>query len=172
MPRLRQLVQAGASPHSFDEAFERTALHYASQHGRCDAVSLLLEYDADPDARDLTDFTPLHLASERGHTNTVNVLLQHGASMMARTSNGSVALHLAAHNNHVETAYALLTNMLEAGYLPKQAGDATFDGLRNNYEMTPMDHARNKGHDALVHMLNVMTAGGRDDERAVRGAVR
>ena len=78
LARCRALLRSGASPHSCDEAFERTALHYAAQHDRADAIALLLSARASVDARDLCSFTPLHLAAERGSDAAALQLLRFG----------------------------------------------------------------------------------------------
>jgi ankyrin repeat protein len=45
----------------------RTALHYASDYGHEDIVSLLLKCDADANIKDDSGETPLHYASANGH---------------------------------------------------------------------------------------------------------
>ena len=43
---IKRLLQAGASVFSYDEAFERTALHYAAQHGHADCCAILVQCGA------------------------------------------------------------------------------------------------------------------------------
>ena len=59
-----------------------TAIHVAVAHA--DAVRLLLEHGADPNARDLRDnATPLHFAAATGALDTVRLLLDAGADVHA-----------------------------------------------------------------------------------------
>lgn len=61
---------------------EWTELHEAAKHGRLDAVRLLLEHGADPNAREPGDnTTPLHWAAAHGHVDVVRALLDAGADV-------------------------------------------------------------------------------------------
>jgi hypothetical protein len=59
-----------------------TGLHEAAQRGHADAVRLLLEHGADPNAREAGDATyPLHWAAAQGHVETVRALLDAGGDV-------------------------------------------------------------------------------------------
>jgi ankyrin repeat protein len=59
-----------------------TGLHSAAQGGHVDAVRLLLEHGADPDAREAGDNTcPLHWAAAAKHVATVRALLDAGGEV-------------------------------------------------------------------------------------------
>jgi ankyrin repeat protein len=59
-----------------------TALHEAAKRGQFDAVRLLLEHGADPNAREAGDNTyPLHWAAAHGHIGIVRELLDAGADV-------------------------------------------------------------------------------------------
>ncbi|MGI8783629.1 MAG: ankyrin repeat domain-containing protein [Acidobacteriota bacterium] len=59
-----------------------TGLHAAAKGGHVDAVRLLLEHDADPNAREDGDNTcALHWAAAQGHLETVRALLDAGADV-------------------------------------------------------------------------------------------
>jgi hypothetical protein len=59
-----------------------TALHEAARHGRGEIVSLLLEYGADPNAREAGDNTyPLHWAAARGDFGIMQSLLDAGGDV-------------------------------------------------------------------------------------------
>jgi ankyrin repeat protein/catechol 2,3-dioxygenase-like lactoylglutathione lyase family enzyme len=59
-----------------------TALHEAAKRGHADAVRLLLEYGADPNAREAGDNTyPLHWAAAHGHADIVRALLDAGGDV-------------------------------------------------------------------------------------------
>ncbi len=55
-----------------------TALHWAVWHDNCDAVSLLLQHQANASARTLYDVTPLSIACLNGNTDIVGQLLKAG----------------------------------------------------------------------------------------------
>ena len=62
--------------------YPRTGLHSAAQHGHVDAVRLLLQHGADPNAREAGDNTyPLHWAASKGHLETVRALLEAGGDV-------------------------------------------------------------------------------------------
>lgn len=152
--RCRILLESGASPHSVDEALERTPMHYAAQHNHAEVIALLHSCRADSDARDLSYFTPLHLAAERGAASAVHALLRLGADNMARTTNGSVALHLTAHNNHADAAQMIIDSMTEDGlFAAWRTESVAHERLRNNYGMSPVDHARDKGHVDMMRLI-------------------
>jgi len=150
--KIEALLAAGCGIDSYDEAFERTALHFAAQLGCVRAVDLLLRRGADPEACDISLSRPLHLAAERGQTEVVRMLCEFEASTVATTSNGSVALHLACHNNHVECAQLLSSAMAERGYL----GGKGYDEFLNHYRKSPLDVARERGHSKIVALLEVV----------------
>ncbi len=57
-------------------------MHEAAKRGDLDAVRLLLEHGADPNAREPGDnTTPLHWAAAHGHVDVVRALLDAGADV-------------------------------------------------------------------------------------------
>jgi Ankyrin repeats (3 copies) len=71
------------------------ALHRAALNGREAAVRLLLEKEADVDARDEHGWTVLYWSAWDGHEATVRLLLEKGADIDARDEHGRTALHWA-----------------------------------------------------------------------------
>jgi len=62
-----------------------TALHEAVKHTHLEAVTLLLEYGADPNAREAGDnTTPLHWAAAAGRRDIIEALLNAGADVHGR----------------------------------------------------------------------------------------
>lgn len=153
LAEAQRLINVGASVHSYDEAFERTPLHFAAQHGHLECCELLFRYGASVDCIDVSSHQPLHLAAERGHCDVCEWLCtEAGVDVCARSPNGSMALHYAAHNNHTELACVLLELMLENDHELRRGAKA-FDRWRNNYGQSPLDLARVKGHARLADML-------------------
>ena len=158
MAVVAALIGRGASVHSYDEAFERTPLHFAAQAGHRDICALLVKHGAAVDAVDISCVAPLHLAAERGYAGTCEWLCRSGgASVCAKTPSGSTALHYAANNNHRETAAVLLAVMKDDGFV-RNAGEYAYDDFRNNWGATPPELAREKGHLRLAEMLEAEVA--------------
>ncbi|KAK3172952.1 hypothetical protein OEA41_006278 [Lepraria neglecta] len=59
-------------------------------------VELLLEYGADPNAKDDSGWTSLHHAAQGGHDRIVQLLLEYWADPNAKNNSGSTPLHIAA----------------------------------------------------------------------------
>eukprot|EP01130_Rhizamoeba_saxonica_P007567 TRINITY_DN3058_c0_g1_i2.p1 TRINITY_DN3058_c0_g1~~TRINITY_DN3058_c0_g1_i2.p1 ORF type:complete len:138 (-),score=22.91 TRINITY_DN3058_c0_g1_i2:40-453(-) len=57
---LEDLLAAGADPNQTDFDQKNTPLHYASARGNIDAMEILIDYDADVNARNRLGKTPLH----------------------------------------------------------------------------------------------------------------
>jgi uncharacterized protein len=81
----RLLVERGAEVNSSSRNdFEVMPLHSAAATGdaevRYELAKLLLEHDADPNARQQDDFTPLMAAYQHGDERLRTLLVEHGAS--------------------------------------------------------------------------------------------
>jgi ankyrin repeat protein len=60
-----------------------TALHIACTHGQLEIAKILLDNQANPDARTHTGATPLLRAVSRGHVELVILLIEKGISALA-----------------------------------------------------------------------------------------
>jgi len=160
--RVRRMLVSGASVHSYDEAFERTALHHAAHHGHADCASLIVEFGADVEAVDLHQETPLHLAAERGHTDMIEVLCRvGGAELKRQSSNGCLPLHYAAMGNHGAAVGLILAILKERGELAGLGSATAFmnpDARRNNWGLTPAELARSKGHADVADQIDAAVA--------------
>lgn len=68
------LLKHGADPNVADRRTGSTPLHDAARTGFVDTVRLLVQFRADPQARDSTNYRPVDLAREHGHTDVVYFL--------------------------------------------------------------------------------------------------
>lgn len=84
---VRLLLEAGAAVNARTTNSQATALHLAAQEaGGADAVRMLLEYDADPDAREgVSGQTPLMFAAAKNRVKSIELLLQAGADPAVST---------------------------------------------------------------------------------------
>ena len=153
---LQESLRRGASVHSFDEAFERRALHHAALAGDKRVADQLLTVGAAIEAADQCQMTALHLAAERGHADFLALLIKRGASVNPRASNGTVALHLACHNKHLEAARTLVQAAVEQGMVVK--GPRAYDAFRDYSGLTPVGIAESRGHRQLVDLLEKAVA--------------
>jgi ankyrin repeat protein len=84
---IAPLIQEGASIDAPD-ALGRTALHWAVEGGREDAVAELIRLGASVFVADKSGDTPLHLAALKRSDNMADVLLAAGAPRTARNADG------------------------------------------------------------------------------------
>ena len=76
--------------------FGRSALHYASEEGKPNAVAALLESGPDVDLQDNEGYTPLHKAALKGHLAVARLLRQYHAyinSIVQGFANSKVIPH-------------------------------------------------------------------------------
>ncbi|TKS68292.1 Cyclin-dependent kinase 4 inhibitor B [Collichthys lucidus] len=73
-PVAQLLLKHGADPNVPDCSTGTTPLHDAARAGFLETVRLLVEYMADPQARDKTNCQPVDLARDNGHTEVVAFL--------------------------------------------------------------------------------------------------
>ena len=90
-----------------------TPLHFACQEGHLDVASVLLDRQANIEARNEDHlgedhFNPLMVASQNGHPAVVSLLLERQADISARDKNQHTALHIASSNDHQGVVALLL----------------------------------------------------------------
>ena len=118
-----------------------TALSRASLHGHEPTVRLLVDQNADIEARSPSNGTPLTCAAEGNHEAIVDFLLMRGANVNTEDEFGWKPLHRALVNRGGErVAQMLLTH------------GAQLDA-RDNYRKTPLHHGVEKGNDGMVAFL-------------------
>ncbi|KAH0556821.1 hypothetical protein GP486_005389 [Trichoglossum hirsutum] len=119
----------------------RTCLHYASTYGQWDVVRLLLEHNADVNAKDNSRRTALHMAAQNGHTAVVQQLLEHKADINAKdTHDGGTALHMAVRYGHEAVVQLLIEHKANIN-------------VKDNWGRMALHMAAQGGHAAVVQQL-------------------
>jgi ankyrin repeat protein len=101
----RILIDAGAPVDlPAHNAMQVRPLHSAATARSAPIVRLLLEHDADPNARQHGGWVPIHSAAQNGDLAIVELLIQHGADPTLANDGGVTALKLAQDKGHAALA--------------------------------------------------------------------
>jgi ankyrin repeat protein len=175
--RVKQLLEAGASPDVADED-GRTAVTHAAYGGHADVVRLLLEQGADVDRQDATRANPLLSTGETGYVDVLDEVLRAEPDLGRTNRFGGTALIPAADRGHVAIVRRLLetdidvdhvndlgwTALLEAVILGDGGAvhteivrlllDAGADpAIADREGVTPLQHARAAGYEEIARLL-------------------
>ena len=103
----RLLLKAGAQVNK--ACFQHgNPLHWAASRGHSDMIELLLQYGANPWARDGFLKTPGMVAAEQGHLEALMAMLMRGAEPDTVDTNGETAAHLAVKNKQTKVFLHLM----------------------------------------------------------------
>lgn len=139
--KVRELVAANPSLVSMKANYgQQTPLHAAAEMGHGAVAEVLLNHNADVEAKAYFNWTPLLNAVFGGHTEMVELLLKHNADVNFQDNAGRGALHVAAENGFTATAELLLTNKAEVD-------------LKNHDGMTPLHIAASLGHRDFAELM-------------------
>ena len=106
---VRLLLESGASFSHYSEG--PNCLHLAVTRLNFELINLLLQYNADVNARGPTGATSLHYAAEGGNVAAIESILAAGVDIDAADNSGYSAIHFAALYGHHEA----IIKLLEAG---------------------------------------------------------
>lgn len=96
-------------PHGCADGHGNTPLHWAAFKNETKCVSLLLEYEANPNARaHPSGWTPLHDAAYSNSSESIELLITKGAKVDARANSGATPLCFAAQEDAADAARLLL----------------------------------------------------------------
>lgn len=139
---LRSLLSKGVDVDSQSDA--GTPLIWAAGHGQQDAVKVLLEHHANPNAETDDNITPLLSSVAAGSLACLELLIQAGANVNI-SAGGATPLHIAADNGSLE----IINCLLKAGADPNVTDE---DGLK------PIQVAAARGNRGAVETLFPLTS--------------
>ncbi|CAJ1947699.1 unnamed protein product [Cylindrotheca closterium] len=124
-----------------------TPLHWAAFKNETHCVSLLLEYDADPNARaHPSGWTPLHDAAYSNSGESIVLLISKGAKVDARANSGATPLCFAAQEDASKAAQLLLDRGAD---LTARCAGTPRDGANLQTAVTSHPHSRFSGYTPL-----------------------
>lgn len=142
--RLRELLDTGESANTFAPD-GMTPLGLACFFGQPEAARLLLSRGADVNAASQNPMkvAPIHAAVAGKNAEVIDLILSSNPDVNARQQQGWTAIHSAAMHGDL----ALLEKLLARGADPM---------VKNDDGKTPLDLAREKGHEHIVAPLEVI----------------
>eukprot|EP00531_Pseudo-nitzschia_arenysensis_P006712 CAMPEP_0116146026 /NCGR_PEP_ID=MMETSP0329-20121206/16936_1 /TAXON_ID=697910 /ORGANISM="Pseudo-nitzschia arenysensis, Strain B593" /LENGTH=775 /DNA_ID=CAMNT_0003641729 /DNA_START=94 /DNA_END=2421 /DNA_ORIENTATION=+ len=125
-----------------------TPLHWASFKNETECVALLLEYNADPNARaHPSGWTPLHDAAYSNSSECIALLSAKGAQIDAKANSGATPLCFASQEDASEAARFLLDR--GADLSSRCAGPPPDDGAQYHFQLPNHPHSRFSGYTPL-----------------------
>ncbi|HEV7371145.1 ankyrin repeat domain-containing protein [Arenibaculum sp.] len=144
-PEVLEDVIAAGRDLDHELADGKTALMLAAERGRSEAVGMLLEAGAAPNARSRNGGTALMYAAGIGDNESIRILVRHGGAVNAMNVDGKTALMAAAQGRHTDTVRLLLDS------------GADMDA-RTVQGRTALDYAEEAGDQASATLLRLRGA--------------
>ena len=176
--RVAAALQRGADIEARDD-HKRTALLLAATHDHVGVANVLIANGADPNALDDRHDTPWLVTGVTGSVAMLEVLLPANPDLTIRNRFGGVSVIPASHRGHVDYVRRVVqtdidinhindpgwTALLEAVILGDGSEryqqivrillDAGADPTIADFDgVTPLEHARARGHEAIVRILS------------------
>ncbi|MBV8661031.1 MAG: ankyrin repeat domain-containing protein [Candidatus Dependentiae bacterium] len=87
---VKDLLKNKSRNPDIQDAFGRTALHYAAANDNSRIANLLLRYKANPNIPDHDGWTPLHVAADQDSFATIQILLQNKANPLLENNDSKI----------------------------------------------------------------------------------
>lgn len=126
------LLSIGRNEVDERDNFGRTALLWAAYRGHTEAVQVLLQENASPDAIDNGGTTILHWGVIRGHFHIVRLLLRYRADPTVKDASGKIAADWAREKGHYEWYASLLIEFDRKSLIIKDFGWRTANYWRQS----------------------------------------
>lgn len=147
-PRVKELLDEGASPNARQDGSPLNALHTAVHYNASERITrMLLENGAEITSRSVGNaYTPLHVAARMDKRAHIRTLMEFGADLHARDGKGNTPLHTAIAHGKLHAAAQLvslgasLTEQNNDGAPPLDAAEEGLEGM--------------KGYDALMDAIS------------------
>ncbi|CAG5022018.1 unnamed protein product [Parnassius apollo] len=125
------------------DAFMRTALHYAVDQGHPGIVKLLLDAGCKVEITAGDGLTPLHIAVMKNHVEVAKLLIAAGGNVNYKTHEKMTALHFAASRGFIDLVKILVLN-------------GAYIEARDTSERTALYLAAGRGHvDVVTFLISV-----------------
>ncbi|MBI3969558.1 MAG: ankyrin repeat domain-containing protein, partial [Chloroflexi bacterium] len=179
---VRRLLRAGASVTATDDR-GRTALITAAYRNQLDVARALIEAGADVNTQDLTKQSAFLIATSDGYLDLLRLTLRAEADVHRTDSYNGTGLIRAADRGHVEIIRELLRTDIRVDHVNRLGWTALLEAiilgdggprhtevvrllleagadpsLADRDGVAPLTHARQRGHTAIVRLLEVANA--------------
>lgn len=165
---INDLLAKGASLAANDDG--NTALFYAAQYGRMDAVLFLLKEGMDVDVRNRIGSTPLMGAAAKGHKEVARLLYDLGSDPYEKNATGSSAVSYARSGGYADVAKDLSQpRQVDTVTFTRPVGDLTLQEVFNFAKRDRLTILR-RGADGPVEALQRDSFSDLTDKNALREA--
>lgn len=121
------------------DAYGRSALHYATEQGHTYIVHMLIKSGVRIDTPDAEHMTALHLAAQRGLAEVITLLLEGGAKVNTKMNDKSSPLHIAASRGYTDIVETLLDRGAKIDSLDSSDRTALIVAVsRSNYKVVQL----------------------------------
>ncbi|XP_053687556.1 uncharacterized protein LOC128737035 [Sabethes cyaneus] len=137
---VNRLLQNDSSIATFQNKEKKTALHSAVAYGNPVICGLLIDHQAEVNARNRFGQVPLHVAAWYGHHKVVELLIARGANVEAVDGRRRTPLLIAANAGHSDVVCVLIDKKCNVNH-------------RNKWNQNALHVAAFRGHTDIVHLL-------------------
>jgi ankyrin repeat protein len=111
---IKSLIQAKASVNSRGPSVDTTPLHIATSSNNKDIAKLLVDLNADVNARNIDGQSPLHNSAYLGYNSIVEFLVDVGADINIRNNDGDTPLDYVVKKEYCVDTESLVQSLINA----------------------------------------------------------